>query len=156
VRIVTDTNSNSGELRIVDGNEKIIDCHVDGTVVAMDSIRDLIVFITCDGDDWTVYRYWKSNLVELYKCTDHRLCGTDGKQLSTVLRWESEENIKLYIANGIDPLISLQLYTPKNDHGEDTTYGEQEYDKMFKYNNVNLPAPTLTVKNGGAIPAAVV
>lgn len=151
VRIVTNTDANSGELRIVDGNTPILDIE-SSTILAMDSIRNVVVLIAQENDNgaWSIYRYKQGEdnaFVKIYTCTDKPICSTEGKQLSTVLRWESENNIKLYIANGSDYLMSLQV---------DDIYGEQPFDQMFKYGNINLPAPTLEAMNGGSVPAAIV
>ena len=44
VRIVTDTDSNSGELRIIEGNTSL--GNLGEEIIAIDSIRDIVVVIT--------------------------------------------------------------------------------------------------------------
>lgn len=44
VRIVTDTDSNSGELRIIEGNTSL--GNLGEEIIAIDSIRDIVVAIT--------------------------------------------------------------------------------------------------------------
>lgn len=161
VRVVTNTDANSGELRIVDGNTTILELDVEqSTILSMDSIRNVVVLIVQEivqeNEQWSVYRYKQGEddaFVKVYTCTDKPICSAKGKQLSTVLRWESENNIKLYIANGNDPIISLQV----NKTYEDGEGNYPSYADMFKYNNINLPAPKISnIKNGGSIPSAIV
>ena len=109
IRVVTNTDANSGEVRIIDGNTPILELE-SSTILAMDSIRDVVVLIVQENNSssWSIYRYKQGDdaFVNVYTCTDKPICDTEGKQLSTVLRWESENNIKLYITHGEVMLMS--------------------------------------------------
>ena len=106
----------------------------------MDSIRDIIVLIVKEpelvlpetGSDvsdrprddneeqelqqlrplWSIYTHKNGVTTKILSCTDEKIWSNEsGKTIATVLRWESENNIKLYIADGIDThgLMSVQI-----------------------------------------------
>lgn len=122
VRLTTNTDENTGELRLIEGSElysQIPEKY--GTIVAMTSIRNLLIAITKksmqgkhieyvngktvttqitkDGNYILVYdTETKSGWKEIFETliTDEPF----GQHLSLVTRWESSNNVKLYIADG--------------------------------------------------------
>lgn len=179
VRVITDTENNSGELRLVDGNTPInLSISVKGTILAMDSIRDIIVLIVKEpelvlpetGSDvsdrprddneeqelqqlrplWSIYTHKNGVTTKILSCTDEKIWSNEsGKTIATVLRWESENNIKLYIADGIDThgLMSVQI---------NKTYDSTTFQELFEYYDINLPNPTIKSEGTGRIPEPVV
>lgn len=159
VRVITDTDSNSGELRIVDGNTSTTlkntltgeEIKVKGTVLAMDSIRDITVLIVKEGDtEWSIYTYRNGKTTKVLTCNDTPIWEGDiKKSIATVLRWESENNIKLYIADGIDThgLMSVQI---------NKTYTSTAFQELFEYYDINLPDPKIKSEGSGRIPEPVV
>ena len=154
IRIVTDNSSNTGEIHLINGNESVdtgITVGNQWKLLSMDSIRDIVVFVIKeDSEVWSV-RTYNTNTREnhfVLRCQNHPIWENENvKELSTVLRWESEDNVKLYIANGKDPLLQMQI---------NKTYGDTSFDQLFKYTSVNLPAPTIETAEGGALPSAIV
>lgn len=120
VRLTTNTDENTGELRLIEGNALYSDVSDYGSIIAMTSVRDLLIIITKlsvangeikpgnyilvgDTNDkeqgWRV-AYWSGNGGELF-----------GDKLSLVTRWENDKDIKLYIADGIHGLLYINLYS---------------------------------------------
>jgi hypothetical protein len=122
LRLITNTDSNEGELRIVEGTSSAYDS-LPGTILALTSIRDLLIAITK-----TSYTEYEGRLdgISIYtnknKGAGAWFCVVDNvpydefvqegetePHFSLVTRWESDNNIKLYIAEGVKSIISLNV-----------------------------------------------
>lgn len=132
LRISTDTNSSGGALVPIDGTVLVSDkngvCDWDN-IIAMTSARDLLVVIgtkTVRGKVYMqVYEYNTSDeeLLDLAPKTWRVMLVSNGDQngmligddsqvpshVSTVVRWESNKNVKIYIADGVHKLMSIRL-----------------------------------------------
>lgn len=110
VRLVTNTDSNSGELRLVDGTESTgWSPFPGGTIKAMTSIRDIIVVAGYKNNKSNVYVHktsQNSNWVCAYESKPGELFG---EYLSLVTRYENDKLIKLYIADGLNQLMYINL-----------------------------------------------
>lgn len=110
IRLVTNTDSNSGEIRVVDGTEYTgWSPFPGGTMKAMTSIRDVMIVAGFKNGLDNIYVYDTSDnkgWVQAYK-------GKQGEQfgefLSLVTRYENEKLIKLYIADGENQLMYINL-----------------------------------------------
>ena len=107
VRITTNVDNNSGEIRLVEGNKKVdIKCSglsITGDVLALDCIRDLVVLINKVGNSWNIYKINvdTGNAELIFGPCDKPIWpenwnGKD-KTINTILRWESDNNIKMYM-----------------------------------------------------------
>lgn len=129
LRYLTDTDETTGELRLIEGATKlqysnfykdqngkdVLELLTDVDIVAQNSIRDIgaIVYKRKNGD-WAVYRieYTDRGMLE-----GHRVFGWCKDQLnwnsklSTVLKWEDEDQLQLYIADGEHALIKINLFS---------------------------------------------
>lgn len=162
IRIITDTASNTGEARIIEGNKQVIVLGLTGeTILATNSIRNIGVFITLkrEGEDedtgWYIYKYdfnnpstdaekifgpCKTSILKEYPKDQDFLSGSASfkKTITTVLRWESDDNIKLYIADGIHELMMISL--SNGDLGSD-------FEEVFGSQNIVLPKLTTKIYN---------
>lgn len=169
IRIVTNTENNSGEVRLIEGtsiisiykkSEKEVNGNIEivseplsdiGKIIAFDTIRDTIVFITYkkEDDTWSVYKLTLNGLkaeAELVfgPCNEKIWPDNwngDEKVLTTVLRWEADKNIKLYIADatGRHPIMVLNI-TNK--------YKTGDFDHVFAYQRTLLPPADVEIGQG--------
>jgi hypothetical protein len=125
LRLVTNTDSNEGELRIVEGTGTGYSGPWD-EIIAMTSIRKYVIVIAYttyneDGQDKrgiSIYRNENKGtssandwvcIVDNVPVEDFLQYGEDEPHLSLVTRWESENNIKLYIAGGVTSIVCLNI-----------------------------------------------
>lgn len=162
VRIVTDTDNNTGELRLIEGNTQI-DLGIQGQLLSLDAIRDMIVFVVKSNDNlsWKVYKY-KPNIDDLQQALTEVLniqviddedkiwkTENDVKPITTILRWESDNNIKLYIADntGNHGILVVDLTN---------TYESSHFSEVFEYQQTVLNSPIVSVRKGGSLKPAIV
>ena len=132
VRLTTNKDQNTGELRLIEGTQLYQDIQQHGTIKAMTSIRNLLIIITTKVDPTTHQQEdyilvhdtsSPSALDVVYKSKDGDVFGDN---LSLVTRWESDDNVKLYIADGIHQLMYINV-RDKDDSGQIiTTEGIQQ------------------------------
>ena len=160
VRLVTNTDSNSGELRLVDGTIRIDGGDLWNEIIAMTSIRNKIVVIaktTNESEDPCISIYtneYNNGLGEWNKIVSNLPYeefvqeGETEPHFSLTTRWESDENIKLYIADGIHNIISLNItnsyLTDKDNTVED----------IIPYATAALDSPIVTLIKGGTLKSA--
>lgn len=155
VRIVTNKDSDTGELHLVDGTTELY--KIGGNdIVAVNSIRNITVFIVVDSNIehqyWSVYKsvdgktpvlifgpceekLWYDDIESVPSIDDIR------NSITTVLRWEAEKNIKLYIADstGKHPIMVLNVAEP---------YDSGNFDKAFAYQRTLLPPAEVSISSG--------
>ena len=109
LRIATNKDENSGELRLIEGNKRID--YDKGNIKAMTSIRNILIVVTKDDKiykkDITADKNWK---LVFQPADDEQL----GEHLSLVTRWENTKDIKLYIADDINGLMYVNLSDSNN------------------------------------------
>lgn len=152
VRYITDKDSNNGELHLIEGALKITNTPGDvvlnqnfpkSAILASTTIRDYGIIIAKgfpedDGSyTWSIFRYKKGNESEEYIGKYKRIFGScseplwdqnhNNYKLSLVTRWESDDNIKLYIADGHHKLMSINIV-------EDIFFQNQGLEWGPKYN----------------------
>lgn len=130
LRFITNTGENSGELRLIEGYKKVYKntgnqvWFNDGEeIIAVTSIRNLIVMLT----NFTVPNKGRSGNIRvidtskpyerkngvvtnpriIFQSFDFQWDPTI--KYSLVTRWESDDNVKLYIADGVHELMSLNI-----------------------------------------------
>ena len=155
IRIITNEDNNSGEVRLIEGNvnipiylnnEQLRDI---GRIMAFDAIRDVIVLITKKGNTWSVYKINVNNLegnAELIFGPCEETIWPDDwdnkeKVLTTVLRWEADKNIKLYIADatGKHPIMVLNIANK---------YETGDFDQVFAYQRTLLHPADIEIGSG--------
>lgn len=127
VRLVTNTGNNSAELHMIEGVAKVGDLYNIKEVLATTSIRDYGIIVA----DTTVYNeksfnvfYFKNKNtnkdLEHYDFSDikqvfkNNISGSLQKPIDIVCRWENEELLKLYIADGKNPLMLINIFKDYN------------------------------------------
>lgn len=110
LRYTTSVGSNSGELHMIEGCTDLIG-GIDGQIVKKATqLRDRGIIVTenIDKQYWHVYVIDGNDRhsVADIKAEKDRVIGHD---ISTVCRYEDEDNQKLYIADGKGPIIVVQL-----------------------------------------------
>lgn len=130
LRISTDTSSTGGALVPIDGTIGIDSSICDwDNIIAVTSARDMLVVVgvkKISGLNYMqIYEYnttdqpllnvsprsWRAMLVEGESNTG-MLLGDDSSvpsTISTVVRWESDRNVKLYIADGVHTMMVVRL-----------------------------------------------
>lgn len=118
LRLITDSNSNSGELHLIEGGDPSYRSQLknpDGTditdwnnitIIKSTQIRDYGIFIAQDSTTgWCIYTI-HNNIRKLIfgPCTEAL-----GDSISLVARYETEDVIKLYIADGVHSLMSINI-----------------------------------------------
>lgn len=165
LRYLTDADETTGELRLIEGatrlqysnfykdqnGKDVLEFLTDVDIVASNSIRDIgaIVYKRKNGD-WAVYRieYTDSGMLE-----GHRVFGWCKDQLnwnsklSTVLKWEDEDQLQLYIADGEHALIKINLFNS-------TIYKDINY--VSSRPKVYLTQPTVSEIITGSLKAGLV
>lgn len=172
VRLLTNTDSNSGELHLIEGTtlynvefykvtkdgdkEEQGNIWKDSYILATDSVRNIGIVILKEGDAWSIYKI-DFDVNEGYllfgPCVEPIWTTNweNEKQISTVTRWESDTNVKLYIADRTEQhqLMSIQIH--------DNYYLGDTFDKMFSYQRILLPPPIAEISDQtGSIKAGVI
>jgi len=133
LRLVTNTDSNSGELRLVDGTSVRHTFGEYDKIIYLNSIRNYLVVIVKHNDTdphkWSVYvsddsgatftRIFGPCSELLWNTRIDTINGTEvtielEPAICGVLRWESDNNIKLYITDntGNHSIIPIQIAKP--------------------------------------------
>lgn len=130
VRLATNTDENTGELRLIEGNALYSEIPENvGSIIAMTNIRHLLIIITrktigqhiqTNGQSTSTSTTIDINYILVYDTNTNsgwrivfKSKSTDepfGQHLSLVTRWENEKDIKLYIADGVHSLMYINLY----------------------------------------------
>lgn len=139
VRLITSGDSNSAEIHFIEGN-KYIGKLIDNTaykVLATNSIRDLGVAVIQSGDGWNIITV-KENADGGVECakvfsTDITENLGDDDNIDTLMRYESSQNIKLYIADSKHPLIVINV--------AETGQESVTIDDIVSYPQADLNAP---------------
>ena len=140
LRYITNQEENTGELHIIEGARLAL--QFDKNIIASTQIRQYGVLIVGSLDNWSIYRfenpYWDSNIGNKeFKPIDKfvRVFGPcasplGDNKLSLVTRWESDDNVKLYIADGKNPLMSMNIAGEFRDSEEELQEGDKEFKKI--------------------------
>lgn len=159
LRLITDSNSNSGELHLIEGGDssyrdQLVD--EDGraisdwnnlTILKTTQIRDYGILIARAKDTGSWYIYTIHNGVR------KRIFGPCGDQIgqniSLVTRYETEDVIKLYIADGVHSLMSINIL----ENGD--VQNDISYLTTIKNHTMYKPTITLTGTSGSFKPGMV-
>lgn len=130
LRLITDSDSNSGELHLIEGGDQsyrdsLVDEDGDPindwnhlTIIKTTQIRDYGILIAKhDGGYWYIYTIHDGVRKRIFGPCGESL----GENLSLVTRYETEDVIKLYIADGMHSLMSINILD-KIDPQADTSY----------------------------------
>lgn len=165
IRIITNKDSNSGEVRLIEGTTsqqlkdkdgKKLTLNLD--ILATNSIRNIGIVVAASRLErlWYVYKIdFNTNITTLIfgGCSEQIWPdGWDGKGkvLSTIMRYESDNNIKLYMADQTGKHSIMMLNVGDKFIGSD-------FESVFSYQNIPLPTPKVSVSSAsGSIPSGIV
>ena len=144
VRLTTDKDENTGELRPIEGTSIYSNLSGYGDIIAMTSVRNVLIVITRSTNrDYIVVK----DLSENPRWDTWRQCFMTvqeehfGDRISLVTRWESDNNVKLYIADGVHPLMYVNIMA-----GTEGSWSESEgIDSISGVKNVFINQPTARV-----------
>ena len=154
VRLSTDTDNNSGELRLVDGTSWRTTFTDD--IIYFSSIREYVIAITRNKQDNT----WSVNVCiykDIHEPSDiewHTIFGPceeplwnedEEPAICGVTRWESDNNIKLYIADntGKHGIIPIQIAKPWPE------VAPVDFTVLSGYQQTLLCSPTVAISESG-------
>lgn len=186
LRITVDGSGANGDLHTIEGTDHIdsITRKFDGEdVLTFSSIRNICVAVLYNKNNktWRIVKWngdtlYEDNFVivfgpcstpiwKTYEVEENGETRIEGepelKTLSTVLRWESEKNVKLYIADGIHELISININDTDypfsvNENNPKITV-DNVFEQAFSYQGNGLPLMTATLLDaGGSLKPAIV
>ena len=141
VRLATNTDENTGELRLIEGNAQFP--YNLGEIKAMTSIRNILIVVTKedkiykneDGTGWSL----------VYKPAEGDT--GFGDHLSLVTRWESDNNVKLYIADGIHRLMYVNIMDRNTDGTDKIVEGISSIQNIVE-TFLNQPSAEVSLDQG--------
>ena len=115
LRLVTNTEENTGELRLIEGDQLL---HTfDGEILYITSIRKYIVVVLRQNDSWSIlvatygnYDQWET----IFGPCLEPIWG-DTTALCGVTRWESNSNVKLYLTDNTGK-HNIMIFNIDEDH----------------------------------------
>ena len=120
LRYITNQEENSGELHMIEGATLLNTIPDNTKVLAATELRQAGIIVTTSPttDNWRVWMIDHDDndrlkkIIEVNaseKTVDGKRRVLDAKKLSLVTRWEDDENAKLYMADGLGPIITIFL-----------------------------------------------
>lgn len=145
VRIITNTESNTGELRLIEGTTKKFKFGDGCQILATNYIRNIAVFVVKEGNWWYIYKSEDDGDPDCIfgPCKEPLWNGSEEnilKSITTVLRYESDKNIKLYIADSTKK-HSILIINVANKYNE----AQSDFDYMFANQRTLLAPPEIEV-----------
>lgn len=152
VRLVTNTDSNSGELRLIDGTSVKYTFDNTDTIIYLTSIREYVVVITRNDTNHTWSVHVSNNKGTNFRtifgpCTEKIWNVIDNVDqepaICGVIRWESDNNIKLYIVDNTSRhgIIPIQIAHDKWPGQNDPI--PSDFNLLSGYQNTLLKAPQI-------------
>lgn len=143
LRYITNQEENSGELHMIEGATLLT--QIPGAkVLAATQLRETGVIVTSgagiqNGGDWQVYTIDNTDLskaplliIDVKNGSHDFEKRVIGKKLSLVTRWEDDDNTKLYIADGVGPIITIFL-DPERYQDENKNYQVTGIEHLVAY-----------------------
>lgn len=141
MRLIANKGSNSAELHLIDGNKLIftlddlVEEWEDWRILATNSCRNIGVIIIQNDSYWNIIKLTvddKDNITKELVFVDSITDKLNESCVDTVIRYEAEDNIKLYIADSEKPLLLVNIATTRQ---------ELSIDDMYSYPQASLDAP---------------
>lgn len=160
LRLSTNKDQNTGELHMIEGTSEYSEFFKSNnlSILKLCSIRDLIVVIASgidienEGEEneteipfWCVY---KAEMDENFTpVISHVQNHPLGNFISTVLNYESENNIYLYVADGLSQILKISLTADEST---------QTYSDIISYAQTQFPKIYAECTTGGQMKSGVV
>lgn len=128
-------------------------------ILATNSIDNIGIVITAEedkglGKPWHIYRVVLNDGVPVFTeiCKNIKDKYTNKNRFTTVITYDQEDCIKLFIADGIHPIIVINIHEDNIDYLQSLTTVDQIIDRyMFPWEQ-----PTLYEKITGTLPVSVI
>lgn len=150
VRITTNTDNNDGELHLIDGVVPTLYTGYFSNIINTTKIRNycIIIGVKTGETGWSIYSFDKDQ----QELTDNdRIFGPCEEDLesplSLVTRWESDNNVKLYIASKNESILSINI--KHNDGRGDNAPKTLNY--IGQNSLVGVQQISITVEDGDGI-----
>lgn len=146
LRLITNKDSNTGELHLLEGtgDSNCIKPEHKAEIkqiIAATSIRQYGVFITKNAsDDWSIYRFTKEDNSSQLLFGPCSTSITNYGVPCLLTRYESEDNIKLYIADGEHQIMMLNISIIPNAVSTDIRYLTGHTDTILEPLDVKVSA----------------
>ena len=149
LQLTTNTEHNTGELRLVEGNKELYNFGEDNKIIYVNSTRDYVVVICANsGESWSIYVNDNKGVGEwtciFGPCTDLLWDSLDDVAISGVLRYESNNNIKLYLTDNTRRHVIIPIQIDRS-HWQETP--STSIVSLTGYQDVFLNAPVATIFN---------
>ena len=145
LRYVTDNEENTGELHMIEGSRYAYSIGDNEQILASTQIRNIGVVITKDGDTWRIRAFdnpYKESIgskdfkpiqsiTDVFSSTQS-IANNFTNKLSLVTRWENDDNVKLYVADGEHPVMLFNLKQ---------TYTTHDINSVTAYSSVQFKKP---------------
>lgn len=164
VRLSTNSESNGGELRLVDGTVPLKNDDLQWTrIVAMTSIRHLLVVVAVkpnpnEGEEGEVFNIFVYNTKDggSFDTVLNNWLPYQSDNISLVTRWENDKVAKLYIADGVHAIMSINLLAGADDPQRAADSAEDLTPQQIQYlKPMQCSVYTAGVGEGGITPAKV-
>lgn len=160
LRYVTDNEENTGELHIIEGSRYAYSIGDNEQILASTQIRNIGVVITKDGDTWRIRAFdnpYKESIgakdfkpiqsiTDVFSSTQS-IANNFTNKLSLVTRWENDDNVKLYVADGEHPIMLFNLKQ---------TYTTHDINSVTAYPSVQFKKPVFCGLIGGQLKAGLI
>ena len=144
LRLSTETDENEGELHVMQGLKHKWTIQNSTEVVAFTSCRQYIITVYKTTAGWCIGAIDTTNN-NGNKCIFGPCKEELGEHLSLVTKYESDENVKLYIADGLHNILLInirkELYKSVDEIQTDISY-------LDEYATSLLPPPNITIDSG--------
>ena len=168
LRLITNNSENNGELSTIEGYSYVGDQFVD--VAAATQIRQYGIVVdrkeapenpisvvggqeimTLPSEEWSIYTIVKDgdqyDVTRIFGPCDDPL----GDAVSLVTRYEDDDNVKLYIADGKHPLMMINIADPANASQPSTNISTISSFPEHQFKSISLSQ----LSSGSLLPAAV-
>lgn len=113
IRLVGDKYGSNMSVQLIQGNTLINKLNDDIVVIQTGSVRDYGVIIAKNNNKLLIYITKQNNITDQPKLIFRSIDDYEPDSISINLRYESEHNIKLYMADGVHPLMSINIADDK-------------------------------------------
>lgn len=156
-----------GQIRPIEGLRQALVTRISGKIVACGTVRQYGIIVSQDAFGWAVWRFENcigypdikddafniiNGIHEVFRSTSPLNKGNI-ERISAVIRYEDEHNIKLYIADGENPLYVLNV-SPDADAYNASLGGDS--DLIRSYPKQSLDPPTFVKLTKGTLQPALV
>ena len=156
VRIATNKEENSGELRLIEGTQFYDEIANDyGEIIAMTSVRSLLIVVTKKASTNYILVRDTDSSQNVWRIVFRSKEGEDlfGGHISLVTRWENKNAIKLYIADNTHGLSYVNIATGDYGQAEDSNETIEGFDNIEANANVSLYRIEAKISlSGGTLP----